>query len=185
MNTCLICASHLDISAFCSLFFFLGYDIFKRTWSLGLCFRKLLWWPSQVFLLPLGSLEELLGERGGWTCLKKLGPSVVGSDGHYKNIYIYMMCVYIFLLVQAECCWFCLIKLLFGNFSDLTLPPQVYSNLICHLVNIAKWLLNAFIFLIFLDHTLTFYCMNNRLYYWLWFHWNYLLYNFKLKTGLS
>lgn len=37
-------------------------------------------------------------------CLKKLGPSVVGSNGHYKNIYTYMVCVYIFLSVQAECC---------------------------------------------------------------------------------
>lgn len=37
-------------------------------------------------------------------CLKKLGSSVVGYDGHYKNIYIHIWCVCIFLLVQAECC---------------------------------------------------------------------------------
>lgn len=29
-------------------------------------------------------------------CLEKLGPSVLGYDGHYKNIYTYMVYVYIF-----------------------------------------------------------------------------------------
>lgn len=28
----------------------------------GCALGNFLWWPSQVFLLPLGSLEELLGE---------------------------------------------------------------------------------------------------------------------------
>lgn len=67
-------------------------------------------------------------------------------------------------------CIFCWFKLNVVDFALLnfcleifliSLSLQVYSNLICPLVNIAKWLLNAFILLIFLDHTLTFYCMTN------------------------
>lgn len=155
----------------------------------GCALGNFLWWPSQVFLLPLGSLEELLGEWGGWTSYV-LRPVWRSWDPQYLDmmgiirIYIHIWCMCIFLLVQAECCWFCLIKLSFGNFSDPP-PLQVYSILICHLVNIAKWLLNAFILLIFLDPHLDFLLYDQWLYCWLWFHRNYLLYNFKLKTGLS
>lgn len=102
INTCLMCASHLDISAFWSLFFFLDSVLLNRTWSLQFVLSgSFLWWPSLVFVSPLGSLEELTPRRARrmdilcpmeTACLKKLGPSVARYDGVYKDI-LYM-CVF-------------------------------------------------------------------------------------------
>lgn len=54
--------------------------------------------------LAVGKLGRTLGRERKMdilcpmetACLKKLGSSVVGYDGHYKNIYIHIWCVCIF-----------------------------------------------------------------------------------------
>lgn len=78
------------------LFFFLG-SVLLSLWP---GFRE----PScsglhwSFFLLPLGSLEDVLGHLWGQhapetACLKKLGSSVVGYDEHYKNTLWASLCL--------------------------------------------------------------------------------------------
>lgn len=108
-NMCLTYDSHLDVLPFWNLPFFLG-SVLKLVAVLEGSFR---WWPSLIFLLPLGSLEELLGQTGDghlWrqhvpetACLKKLGSQCLDMMGIIR---IHCVCVCVCILVQAECCWF-------------------------------------------------------------------------------
>lgn len=50
-------------------------------------------------------------------CLKKLGSSVVGYDGHYKNIYIY---------IYGVCVYFCWFKLSVVDFALLNFCLEIF-----------------------------------------------------------